>query len=368
MDCYTVWCGPCKGLSENIFPQEKVGEFFNANFINVKYDMEKGDGKMLNEKYKENIIGYPTLLLIDADGKVVHQMAGYQEADALVNGMKAALEGNTLFSARARYEAGARDLQTVAAYIDALNGAAQTAAVNEIARDFLTTIPPERLNEEEVWRVAGKQVKDPYSEHYKFVISNRSSRTRFGGDRYAIEAQLLSGMQQAVDEIVRVTRASTNPDTLAMMQERETLLKDLLSKHAVREFPSCIAKLRVNDLLLAGNLQEANDLLRASRELGLLRYQNSFLADTYRLLLERARDKKLLRSALAELNILQERQPPQVEFAHNYYDLIAAANDKLGQRDAARAAREEFERRDNIRKERVAKIFGKLLESKEETK
>ena len=72
--------------------------------------------------------------------------------------------------------------------------------------------------------------------------------------------------------------------------------------------------------------------------------------------------------ALAELNILQERQPPQVEYAYNYYDLIAAANDKLGQRDAARAAREEFERRDKIRKERVAKLFGNLLDSKEETK
>ena len=30
MDCYTVWCGPCKGLAKDIFPQKKVGDFFNA--------------------------------------------------------------------------------------------------------------------------------------------------------------------------------------------------------------------------------------------------------------------------------------------------------------------------------------------------
>ena len=99
VDCYTVWCGPCKGLSNDIFPQKKVGDFFNANFVNAKYDMEKGDGKMLYEKYKEHIIGFPTLLLIDAEGNVVHQMAGYQEADALIAGMKAGLEGKTLAAA-----------------------------------------------------------------------------------------------------------------------------------------------------------------------------------------------------------------------------------------------------------------------------
>ena len=43
MDCYTVWCGPCKGLAQDVFPQKQVGDFFNAHFVNVKYDMEKGD-------------------------------------------------------------------------------------------------------------------------------------------------------------------------------------------------------------------------------------------------------------------------------------------------------------------------------------
>ena len=49
MDCYTVWCGPCKGLAKDIFPQKKVGDFFNANFVNAKYDMEKGEGLALKK-------------------------------------------------------------------------------------------------------------------------------------------------------------------------------------------------------------------------------------------------------------------------------------------------------------------------------
>ena len=47
MDCYTSWCGPCKYMTETIFPQEKAGEFFNPKFVCVKFDMEKGEGKEL---------------------------------------------------------------------------------------------------------------------------------------------------------------------------------------------------------------------------------------------------------------------------------------------------------------------------------
>lgn len=110
MDCYTSWCGPCKVLAKDIFTRKDVGDFFNANFINVKYDMEKGVGKDLYKQYKTNIIGFPTLLLINKEGKVVHQMAGFQEADVLISGMKAGMEGKNLFAYQDRYAAGEREL------------------------------------------------------------------------------------------------------------------------------------------------------------------------------------------------------------------------------------------------------------------
>ena len=44
VDCYTSWCGPCRNMTEHIFPQEKVGDYFNSKFVCVKYDMEKGKG------------------------------------------------------------------------------------------------------------------------------------------------------------------------------------------------------------------------------------------------------------------------------------------------------------------------------------
>ena len=58
VDGFTVWCGPCKRMSANVFPNDKVGEFYNKNFINVKVDMESGD-QDFRRKYPAT--AYPTL-------------------------------------------------------------------------------------------------------------------------------------------------------------------------------------------------------------------------------------------------------------------------------------------------------------------
>ncbi len=75
LDAYTSWCGPCKMLKRNTFPDKAAGEFFNKNFINVAIDMEKGDGPSVAEKYHVN--AYPTLIITDAAGNLVTFTEGY---------------------------------------------------------------------------------------------------------------------------------------------------------------------------------------------------------------------------------------------------------------------------------------------------
>ncbi|MDE5610714.1 MAG: thioredoxin domain-containing protein, partial [Odoribacter sp.] len=42
LDCYTSWCGPCKMMTNKVFPQEMVGNFMNPGYVSIKIDMEKG--------------------------------------------------------------------------------------------------------------------------------------------------------------------------------------------------------------------------------------------------------------------------------------------------------------------------------------
>lgn len=82
MDIYATWCGPCKMLKKHTFPNKELGEYFNKNFVNVSIDGEKGEGPALARKY--DIPGYPTLLILDKDGKVIAKTAGFLQPAQLL--------------------------------------------------------------------------------------------------------------------------------------------------------------------------------------------------------------------------------------------------------------------------------------------
>ena len=82
VDIYTEWCGPCKWMVKNVFPDPKVGTTFNASFINYQIDAENGEGVELAQKY--NVEGFPTLLFVDGNGKLVHKVMGAYPAPDLL--------------------------------------------------------------------------------------------------------------------------------------------------------------------------------------------------------------------------------------------------------------------------------------------
>lgn len=90
VDMYATWCGPCKMLKKNTFSDNAVGEFFNKTFINVSVDGEKSVGPELVRKYSVHL--YPSLFVLDADGKPVLYTAGYITPDQLMSFAKEALK------------------------------------------------------------------------------------------------------------------------------------------------------------------------------------------------------------------------------------------------------------------------------------
>lgn len=90
VDAYAIWCGPCKQLRLTSFKDGKAADFFNKNFVNVAIDTEKGEG--INLALKWDVQEYPTLLILDYNGKVVLRSIGYLNAEQLIDFGKQALK------------------------------------------------------------------------------------------------------------------------------------------------------------------------------------------------------------------------------------------------------------------------------------
>lgn len=94
-DAYAVWCGPCKQMDAETYKDQAVADFYNANFINVKYDMEKGEGIMLAQQFA--VTAYPSLLFINGDGEMLHKGLGFQVADQFLALAKTSLNPETQY-------------------------------------------------------------------------------------------------------------------------------------------------------------------------------------------------------------------------------------------------------------------------------
>lgn len=86
IDAYADWCKPCKWMESNTFSDKEVGEAFNKNFINLKIDMEKGEGPDIARKYQ--VRAYPTMLLINGEGEVIKRILGAKKKDDFLKEVK----------------------------------------------------------------------------------------------------------------------------------------------------------------------------------------------------------------------------------------------------------------------------------------
>ncbi|MEZ0540994.1 thioredoxin family protein [Fibrella arboris] len=119
VDIYTTWCGPCKLMARQAFPDAKVGEKFNTNFISYQIDAEKGEGIDVARKYA--VTAYPTSLYVSASGDLIHRAIGYggikgflDEADKAIS---AASDPNPLSVMEKQYEGGQREAEFLRTYL-----------------------------------------------------------------------------------------------------------------------------------------------------------------------------------------------------------------------------------------------------------
>ena len=92
VDFYATWCGWCKRMDRDLFPQKNVGDFMNKQFVCIKLDAEKAEeGAPYMEKY--GVKGFPTYVILDPKtGKVVYTLPGaVLDGNEFIQKMKTAI-------------------------------------------------------------------------------------------------------------------------------------------------------------------------------------------------------------------------------------------------------------------------------------
>lgn len=182
MDCYTSWCGPCKLLSSRVFTQEKAGDYFNTRFVPIKVDMEKGEGIDLRKRYDVN--AYPTMLILDAEGKLLCRHAGYLEVDELIAFAENGVKGGGLIEMEARYEAGERSIVFIRDYLTLLDDAAMSSTIRKVVDDFLKDKAEAVFSDSLVYEIF-RAYAIPVSEVFQQVYARKAELAR----RYGPESE-----------------------------------------------------------------------------------------------------------------------------------------------------------------------------------
>ncbi|MCI6549792.1 MAG: thioredoxin family protein [Prevotella sp.] len=185
IDFYTDWCGPCKMMASQVFPQKNVGDYMNPRFVCLKVNAEKGEGIALAKRYR--IQAYPTFIVINADEVEQGRTEGARMGDAFTSELERMVNPEmTPEKLKARYEQGDRSTVTVRAYanylVDRLNQERNTPEeygpkmdkIDQIVLEYYDGLTSAQKLDKENMFVYRTFTRSTEASSARFMIANRA--------------------------------------------------------------------------------------------------------------------------------------------------------------------------------------------------
>ena len=174
VDTYTAWCSACKWMDKTTFCDDRVADFMNTHFVNIKFDTEKGEGIEVKKRYP-GIYSYPTYLILDTTGREIHRIIGGGVADDFIRKVKAGMNPQTCLSGFERkIETGKRDRDFLLSYLKALDLAGQYREAGEIAALYICSAG-EELADSSNWYLFRQYVNgNPWGEEFKKLLTHKN--------------------------------------------------------------------------------------------------------------------------------------------------------------------------------------------------
>jgi thioredoxin-related protein len=202
LDAYASWCGPCKMMEKNVFTQKSVGDYFNASFINARFDMEKGEGREIAAKY--GVRSYPTYLFLNGEGELVSQNSGYMEAGMFVTmAQDINSPGNKKGSLKERFANGEKDPEFLINVMKLNSSSDFDFAKKASERYFENKKKTEELSKEEIGLLL-YFVKSTEDRNYSVFTSRKAEIIKFLPEEtykeFDAQLKLSKIVEQSIDE------------------------------------------------------------------------------------------------------------------------------------------------------------------------
>ena len=180
MDCFAVWCGPCKWMSANIFTNDDVADYYNKNYICVKFDMEKGEGKDLARKF--SIWAYPTLVYTDANEELLLVVVGADQdpKSYIANGERAKDPKDNMPYYVNNKDANFDNQKFMASYFDVMTSANKVD--QEEVNKYLGQFDAETWASKENWEIIKQTVRSADNDVFRSVVANEAHYINKYGD------------------------------------------------------------------------------------------------------------------------------------------------------------------------------------------
>lgn len=181
LDCYTSWCGPCKRMANDVFTLDRVADFFNGKFVNVKIDMEKGEGPEIAKKY--GIKAYPTFLLLDGTGKEVYRVVGGGNPDDFVAKIASGLNSeNWVSKLDEEYKNGNHSPEFMAKYLAYLKSSEKYEQAYNTAIDVWNSLSDEQKKSKEYWNALSVNIGNLDDPRIDYIVTNLDHYKKLMGE------------------------------------------------------------------------------------------------------------------------------------------------------------------------------------------
>ncbi len=194
----TTWCGPCKAVIKNVFPNKELGDYLNSRYVVIKIDLDTPAAGDFGKKYE--ISSYPTFVIFNGEGKELNRFSGAPaKPEAFVEYMNGAMAANSLWSYHEeKYK---KDPSYGDEYFRILAEKGKYSKANEMLKDAYLLRTPEQNFDKESLNYYKERIKDLSHPIFQYMMKNESEVDKVMGSgecrkyiQYVADRQYASSM------------------------------------------------------------------------------------------------------------------------------------------------------------------------------